>query len=95
VQPQPADTQAPSAPASLTASLKRAQVSLIWKPATDNVGVTGYEVWRSGTRVASTAATTWSESPAAGTYTYSVIAYDAAGNRSAASNPVSVTSKGR
>jgi hypothetical protein len=95
VQPQPADTQAPSAPTSLIASLKRAQVSLSWKAATDNVGVTGYDVWRNGTRVASTAATTWSESPAAGTYMYTVIAYDAAGNRSAASNSVSVTNKGR
>lgn len=94
VQSQPADTQAPTAPTSLTASLKRTQVSLSWKAATDNVGVTGYEVWRNGTRVASTAATAWSESPAAGTYTYSVIACDAAGNRSAASNPVSVTTKG-
>jgi chitodextrinase len=95
VQVPAADTQAPSAPSSLTASTKKTQILLSWKAATDNVGVTGYEVWRNGTKIASTAATSYSETPAAGTYTYSVIAYDAAGNRSAASNSVSVTTKGR
>jgi hypothetical protein len=95
VQAPVADTQAPSAPSSLTASTKKTQISLSWKAATDNVGVTGYEVWRNGSKVASTAATSYSETLASGTYTYSVIAYDAAGNRSAASNSVSVTTKGR
>jgi chitodextrinase len=95
VQAPAPDTQAPSAPSSLTASTKKTQISLSWKTATDNVGVTGYEVWRNGAKIASTSATSYSETPAAGTYTYSVIAYDAAGNRSAASNSVSITTKGR
>jgi hypothetical protein len=94
VQAQTVDTQAPTAPSSLTASARKTQISLSWKAATDNVGVTGYEVWRNGAKIASTATTAYSETLSAGTYTYSVIAYDAAGNRSAASNSVSVTTKG-
>lgn len=90
------DTQAPSAPSGLTASVsKRTSVSLTWKAATDNVGVAGYEVWRNGTRVATTATTSYAETLAGGTYTYYVVAYDAAGNRSSASNSVSVTVKAK
>ena len=41
------DTQAPSAPASLTATaLGASQINLSWSAATDNVGVTGYRVER-------------------------------------------------
>ena len=88
------DTQAPTAPKSLAATVRRGQVSLSWGASADNVAVAGYEVWRNGAKVSSTTATAYSETPPAGTYTYSVIAYDAAGNRSAASNTVSVNAKG-
>jgi chitinase len=91
-----ADTQAPSVPTALTASVaKRTQVSLAWQPATDNVGVAGYEVWRNGVRAAVTTTANYTQTLAAGAYTYYVIAYDAAGNRSSASNSVSVTIKSR
>jgi hypothetical protein len=89
-----ADTQAPSAPTALTASVaKRTQVSLAWQPATDNVGVAGYELWRNGVRAAVTTTTSYTQTLAAGAYAYYVVAYDAAGNRSIASNSVSVTIK--
>ena len=53
--------------------------------ATDNVGVAGYQIWRGGVVVATATGTTWSEGLAAsGTYTYSVTAYDSAGNNSSA-----------
>ena len=40
------DTQAPTAPGGLQAAPGNAQVALVWNPATDNVGVTGYRVYR-------------------------------------------------
>jgi hypothetical protein len=91
-----ADTQAPSVPPGLAASVsKRTNVSLTWQAATDNVGVAGYEVWRNGVRVATTAARSYAETLAGGTYGYYVVAYDAAGNRSGQSNAVSLTIKSR
>jgi len=90
------DTQPPSVPTALTASVsKRTNVSLTWQAATDNVGVAGYEIWRNGARVATTAARSYSEALTGGAYTYYVVAYDAAGNRSGPSNSVSLTIKVR
>ena len=85
------DTTAPSVPSGLGATvLSSSQVSLSWKASTDNVGVTGYRVYRNGLAVASTAVTSWLDaqlSPAT-SYSYSVAAYDAAGNSSAQSAAV-------
>ncbi|TLY52523.1 MAG: hypothetical protein E6K53_04100 [Gammaproteobacteria bacterium] len=87
-----ADTQAPTAPGGLTAStVKRTTVSLTWQVATDNVGVSGYEIWRNGVRVATTATPGYTETLPSGTYSYYIVAYDAAGNHSGASNSVSLT----
>src|SRR5207302_2629203 len=45
-----ADTQAPSSPTNLAATaVSSPQIDLSWSPATDNVGVTGYRVYRDGT----------------------------------------------
>src|SRR6266480_6706912 len=53
-----ADTQAPSTPANLAATVVSAsQIDLAWSPATDNVAVTGYRVYRDGTLVASPSGT--------------------------------------
>ncbi len=60
---------------------------------TDNVGVTGYRIYRDGTQVGTTANTTYQDmglSPST-TYTYTVSAYDAANNESGQSNSVSET----
>jgi chitodextrinase len=88
------DTQAPTAPANLTSTAKTAStVSLSWTAATDNVGVTGYQVRQGGAVIGTTAATSFTVTglnPSTA-YTFSVTAQDAAGNTSAASNTVTVT----
>jgi chitodextrinase len=90
------DTQAPTAPTGLTASsITSSGVSLSWNAATDNVAVSGYEVYNGTTKVNSTAITGTSYQVtglAAGTtYTFTVKAVDAAGNVSPASSAVTVT----
>ncbi|MFJ4757839.1 glycoside hydrolase family 6 protein [Streptomyces sp. NPDC088763] len=94
---EPGDTTAPTAPTGLRATAKTASsVSLAWTAATDNVGVTGYDVYRDGTRVGSpSAGTTYTDTglSAATAYSYTVRARDAAGNVSAASAALSVTTE--
>ena len=90
------DTQAPTVPGGFTASASSAtQVNLGWTASTDNVGVTGYTVYRDGNVLASVSGSTLSYSDtsvsANTTYAYAVDAFDAAGNHSAATTPVSVT----
>ncbi|WP_433226801.1 glycosyl hydrolase family 18 protein [Actinomadura formosensis] len=88
------DTQAPTAPSGLTSTGKTAtSVSLSWNAATDNVGVTGYDVYNGGTKATSVTGTgaTIGGLSAKTAYTFTVKAKDAAGNTSPASNSVSVT----
>ncbi|WP_415793661.1 reprolysin-like metallopeptidase, partial [Flavobacterium saliperosum] len=88
------DTTAPSAPTSLSASgTTTTTTNLSWTAATDNVGVTGYEVYRGTTLLGTVATTTYNVTglTAATAYTFSVKAKDAAGNVSAASNTVNIT----
>ncbi|MGW0503518.1 cellulase family glycosylhydrolase [Micromonospora sp. NPDC003241] len=90
-----ADTQAPSVPGNLRVTgTSTSSVALAWNAATDNVGVTGYDVYRGSTLatsvVGTTSATVGGLSPATA-YTFSVRARDAAGNVSAASTTVSAT----
>ncbi|MFF1416003.1 carbohydrate binding domain-containing protein [Streptomyces sp. NPDC058289] len=88
------DTQAPTVPGSLTATGKTSTTaSLSWTASTDNVGVNGYDVYQGGTKVAtsgSTSATVTGLTPSTA-YAFTVRARDAAGNTSAASNTVNVT----
>jgi chitodextrinase len=92
-----ADTQPPSTPAGLAAAVKSAnQVDLTWNPATDDTAVAGYVVYRNGSPIAATSgpdATAYSDTGAAAgaTYTYTVDAFDSAGNHSAPSAPVTAT----
>ncbi|XHM95761.1 cellulase family glycosylhydrolase [Peterkaempfera sp. SMS 1(5)a] len=82
------DTQAPTAPSGLTATgTTSSSVSLSWTAATDNVGVTSYDVYRGSTLVGSSATTNYTDTglTASTTYSYTVRARDAAGNSSAAS----------
>jgi chitodextrinase len=90
------DTQAPTAPTGLQSPSKTANsVTLSWTASTDNVGVAAYDLYRGSTLAGSTngATTTYTDSglTAGTTYTYTVKARDAAGNASAASAAVSVT----
>jgi uncharacterized membrane protein len=91
------DTQAPTAPGSLTATVTSSQVSLGWAASTDNLGVTGYAVWRNGARIATTTTRGYVDTSVAARskYTYYVTAFDAAGNASAASNTVTVRTRNR
>ncbi|AVV45615.1 carbohydrate binding domain-containing protein [Streptomyces sp. ID05-04B] len=88
------DTRAPTAPGGLTSTGKTSSsVSLSWNAATDDVGVTSYDVYSGSAEVltvSGTAATVSGLSASTG-YTFTVRARDAAGNTSAASNSVSVT----
>lgn len=88
------DTQPPTAPADLLASVAGpASVDLSWTASTDNVGVTGYRVLRDGQQVGSSVGTSFADTTVApGTsVTYTVTAYDSGGNVSAASSPASAT----
>ncbi|WP_230194153.1 carbohydrate binding domain-containing protein [Streptomyces coriariae] len=88
------DTQAPTAPGGLTSTGKTSSsVSLSWNAATDNVGVTGYDVYSGSAKVLTVSGTSGTVSglSASTGYTFTVKARDAAGNTSAASNSVSVT----
>src|SRR5438477_128571 len=92
--PPLADTTAPTTPSGVAASaLTSSSLTLSWSPATDNVGVTGYRVYRNGTLAASPSATSASITglSAATTYSFTVSAVDAAGNASALSAPLSAT----
>jgi hypothetical protein len=86
------DTQPPSAPSNLAyAQPQSGQIKLTWSAASDNVAVTGYEVFRDGVKVATTAGDTltWTDSqPDSATVSYFVRGVDAAGNESANSNTV-------
>ncbi|MEU5884457.1 glycoside hydrolase family 18 chitinase [Spirillospora sp. NPDC047279] len=88
------DTQAPTAPGNLRSTAKTSSsVSLAWNASTDNVGVTGYDVFRGGTLADTVTgtSTTISGLSASTAYSFTVKAKDAAGNSSAASGAVSVT----
>jgi len=89
-----ADTQAPAAPASLAASaVSASRIDLSWSAALDDVATTGYRVYRNGVQIASLAATGYSNTglASATTYSYTVAAYDAAGNVSPPSGAATAT----
>ena len=90
----PADTNPPSVPTNLTATpVSQTQVNLAWTASTDNVGVTGYKVYRNTVQIGTSATVSYSDSTCSPstTYTYNVSAYDAAGNNSAQSAPAVAT----
>ncbi|MEV1024260.1 discoidin domain-containing protein [Streptomyces sp. NPDC050264] len=94
--PTTGDTEAPGAPSGLAyTEPATGQIKLTWKAASDNVKVTGYDIYANGTLRASVDGSTLTYTdtqPASATLTYFVRAKDAAGNQSA--NSESVTRKG-
>ena len=85
------DTIAPGTPGPLTATVARGRkVDLGWGAAIDNVGVVAYRVLRGGALMAQVSGTSFRDSPGRGTFTYTVVAVDGAGNVGAASNSVTV-----
>jgi Zn-dependent metalloprotease/chitodextrinase len=92
-----ADTQAPSAPTNLTASnITETTASLSWNASSDNVGVTGYDVFQGSTNIGSVTGTSANITglTAATSYSFKVRAHDAAGNNSGFSNTVTFTTAG-
>jgi len=91
----PADTEAPTAPPLLMASNPTYNgVDLSWTASTDNVGVTGYDIYVDGALNGSTntaTAYTVSGLMPETAYSFSVLAKDAAGNMSGFSNTVNET----
>jgi hypothetical protein len=88
------DVTVPSTPLNLAASgTTQTTTNLAWSASTDNVGVTGYDVYQNGTFKANVAGTTYTVTglTASTAYNFYVRAKDAAGNASANSNTVNVT----
>jgi chitodextrinase len=89
-----ADTVAPTAPTNLAvASTGASSVGLTWSSSVDDVGVAGYDVFVNGAKVGSTTGAAYSFTGlSCGTgYTFGVVAFDAAGNRSSAASVVAAT----
>jgi hypothetical protein len=92
--PPPTDTTAPTVPSGLSASAASASsIGLSWSASSDAVGVVGYRIKRGATVVGTASGTSFTDTglSAATSYTYSVAAYDAAGNVSAYSSTASAT----
>jgi fibronectin type 3 domain-containing protein len=88
------DTTPPSIPSEITGTmLPTSAVALSWEDSTDNVQVAGYHVMRNNFPLATTITPSYQDSGlfSGFTYTYTVKAYDQAGNTSGLSNPVSLT----
>lgn len=90
------DTQAPTAPTNLASSaVTQNSFTLSWTASTDNVAVTGYDVYQDGVKInaANITGTSYNVSSltAATTYGYYVRAKDAAGNVSSNSSTLNVT----
>lgn len=97
--PAPTDTVSPSPPLGLTATgISSSQISLTWSPSTDDVGVAGYKVYRDGfaTEIATVMkGTSFTDSFQLGstTHSYTVQAFDVAGNMSEQSKPATATTQ--
>src|SRR5205807_10201841 len=90
----PGDTTAPSVPGTTAATAASpTRVELSWAASTDNVGVAGYRILRDGTPIGTSATPSYADDgvAAGSTHSYTVTAYDAAGNESAQSPAASVT----
>ena len=86
------DSIVPSIPTNLFATvISSSQINLSWTASTDAVGVTGYKIYRNGTQIATSATNSYSNTglTASTLYSYTVSAYDAAGNNSAQTSSVS------
>lgn len=90
------DTVAPSIPSALTSSnITATSFTLSWTASTDNVAVTSYDVFKNGILAGSSATTSFNISglTPSTAFTMTVKAKDGAGNASAASTSLSVTTK--
>lgn len=90
------DTEAPTTPSNLTSpSTTTSSIALTWTASTDNIAVTSYDIYVNGVYKANStinSATVTGLTPNT-TYTIYIIAKDAKGNQSAASNTISATTQ--
>jgi chitodextrinase len=95
--PSAPDTTPPSSTNLTASAVSTSQINLAWTAATDNIGVTSYDIYRGGTKIASVAASSLSFGDsglnASTTYSYYIIARDAAGNSSSPSGTASATTQ--
>jgi Fibronectin type III domain len=91
-----ADMQPPTTPQNLSATpVGSSEIDLSWAASTDDVGVTGYTIYRGGAQLTTVGGTATSFADTSvkpsTTYTYTVDAFDAAGNHSPQSGSASAT----
>ncbi|PWF46669.1 carbohydrate binding domain-containing protein [Massilia glaciei] len=90
------DSTPPSAPGPVTSSqLTDRSVKLAWTASTDNVAVTGYKVFRDNVLAGSTTTNSFTDSAlsASTAYSYTMLAFDAAGNQSGRNTGASITTR--
>jgi chitinase len=90
------DKTPPTAPTSLRATeITDTSISLAWNASTDNVGVTGYQIYRNNSLITTVTSQTYTfkNLTPATTYQFIVKARDARGNVSGSSNTLSVATK--
>jgi len=92
------DVSSPTTPTNLQASaVSSSRIDLSWVNSSDDVGVTGYRIYRDNVEVATTTTTltTYSDTGlvASTTYVYEVLAYDASGKNSTKSTQASATTQ--
>ncbi|WP_060862650.1 carbohydrate binding domain-containing protein [Paenibacillus riograndensis] len=90
--PGAGDIIAPSAPTNVKGTATAASVALQWTASTDNVAVAGYEIYRGAVKVGTSTTPAFTDTGLAEetSYTYTVKAFDAANNFSAASAELTV-----
>lgn len=75
------DIDPPSAATNITLTSSGASITITWNSATDNVGISGYNIRRDGTLISSTSSLTFMDNNLApGSYTYNIESIDLAGN---------------
>ncbi len=88
------DSTPPTIPTNLAATaISPTQITVSWTASTDNIGVAGYRILRNGIEIARPNATSYTDSGLSGgtQYSYTVSAFDAAGNPSPTAGPVTAT----
>lgn len=94
VQSAATDTQAPTTPSGLAATVvSDTQINLGWTASTDNIGVMGYKIYRNGVEIGQTTTTSFNDimlNMSTG-YSYTVKAFDYVQNVSSASGAASGT----
>lgn len=92
------DNQAPSAPTGLVALvISSTQINLTWDVSTDNISVTGYDIYRNNVKIQTVTITSYSDTGLVGgtAYSYYVVAKDGQGNLSGQSSVVTATTSRR